>query len=58
MIPQPLIVPLVMANFDKLASEATYKCQIKTPFRMSDFTILDENDKFVAKVPEGMRKEI
>ena len=46
MIPQPLIVPLVLANFDKLASQATYKCQIKKPFRMSDFTILDENDKY------------
>ena len=50
MIPQPLIVPLVMANFDKLASEATYKCQIKTPFRMSDFTILDENDKYFPRI--------
>ena len=45
MIPQPLIVPLVMVNFDKLASQATFKCQIKTPFRMSDYTIIDQNEK-------------
>ena len=44
MDPQPLIVPLVMANFDKLASEDTFKCQIKPPFRMSDLGITDKKD--------------
>ena len=44
MDPQPLIVPLVMANFDKLASEDTFKCEIKPPFRMSDLGITDKKD--------------
>ena len=57
MIPQPLIVPLVMVNFDKLASQATYKCQIKTPFRMSDFTILDENDKYFPRIIKKINEQ-
>ena len=57
MIPQPLIVPLVMVNFDKLASQATYKCQIKTPFRMSDFTILDENDKYFSRIIKKINEQ-
>lgn len=36
---QPLIVPIVMVNFDKLPSEAPYKCQIMPPFRMRDFGV-------------------
>jgi len=36
---QPLVVPIVMANFDKLPSEATFKCQIMPPFRMSDYGV-------------------
>jgi len=32
----PLIVPLVMTNFDKLSSETIYRCEIKKPFRLSD----------------------
>ena len=31
----PLIVPLVMVNFDYLNSETTYRCEIKKPFRLS-----------------------
>ena len=42
--PQPKIVPVIMANFDKLLSEATYKCEIMKPFKMSDHGINDEND--------------
>ena len=57
MIPQPVIVPLVMANFDKLASETTFKCQIKTPFRMSDFTILDENDKYFPRIVKRINEQ-
>ena len=57
MIPQPVIVPLVMANFDKLASETTFKCQIKTPFRMSDFTILDENDKYFPRIVKKINEQ-
>ena len=42
--PEPKIVPIVMANFDKLLSKTTYKCEIMKPFRMSDHGINDEND--------------
>ena len=45
MDPQPLIVPLVMANFDKLASKDIFKCEIKPPFTMSDMGITDKNDR-------------
>jgi len=38
------IVPLVMANFDMLPHETTYKCQIMPPFKMSDYGITDSND--------------
>ena len=31
----PLIVPLVMVNFDYFNSETTYRCEIKKPFRLS-----------------------
>ena len=31
----PVIVPLVMVNFDYLNSETTYRCEIKKPFRLS-----------------------
>lgn len=36
---QPLIVPIVLVNFDQLPSEAPYKCQIMPPFRMCDFGV-------------------
>ena len=51
MDPQPLIVPLVMANFDKLASKDTFKCEIKPPFTMSDMGITDKNDR---NLPEAV----
>jgi lysophospholipase L1-like esterase len=41
---QPTIVPIVMANFDKLPSTTTYKCQIMSPFKMSDYGITNPND--------------
>ena len=40
---QPLVVPIVMANFDKLPSEAPFKCQIMPPFRMSDFGVISSD---------------
>lgn len=42
---QPLIVPIVMANFDKRASEAPYKCQIMPPFRMHDLVGMNPDSK-------------
>lgn len=32
----PLIVPLVMVNFDKYHSRTVYRCEIKKPFRLSE----------------------
>ena len=47
----PLIVPLVMVNFDYLHSETTYRCEIKKPFRLStkinDFENKKELNDFV-----------
>ena len=40
----PLIVPLVMVNFDYLNSETTYRCEIKKPFRLSS-KLNDEKNK-------------
>jgi len=38
----PLVVPLVMTNFDKLNSETIYRCEIKKPFRLS--SLVDDYD--------------
>ena len=38
----PLVVPLVMTNFDKLNSETIYRCEIKKPFRLSG--LVDDYD--------------
>ena len=42
--PEPKIVPVVMANFDKLLSKSLYKCEIMKPFKMSDHGIYGPND--------------
>ena len=42
--PEPKIVPIVMANFDKLFSKSLYKCEIMKPFKMSDHGIYGPND--------------
>ena len=42
--PEPKIVPVVMANFDKLLSKSLYKCEIMEPFKMSDHGIYGPND--------------
>ena len=55
--PQPWIIPLVMANFDKLPSEVTFKCEIKPPFKMSDLGITDENDAAFPKVVENLNND-
>ena len=57
MDPQPWIVPLVMANFDKLPSEAIFKCEIKPPFKMSDLGITDEKDPALPKVVENLNND-
>ena len=33
----PIVVPLVMVNFDKLNSQTIYRCEIKNSFRLSEF---------------------
>ena len=52
----PLIVPLVMVNFDYLHSETTYRCEIKKPFRLSskinDFENKKELNDFVISFQE------
>ena len=57
MSPQPLIVPLVMANFDKLASQDTYKCEIKPPFKMCDLGITDKNDPALPRVVANLNQQ-
>lgn len=57
MSPQPLIVPLVMANFDKLASQETYKCEIKPPFKMRDLGITDKNDASLPRVVANLNQQ-
>lgn len=42
--PEPKIVPIVMANFDKLISKEVFKCEIFKPFKMSDHGITHPND--------------
>ena len=42
---QPLIVPIVIANFDRLPSEAPFKCQIMPPFRMRDFGVYNADSE-------------
>lgn len=52
----PIIVPLVMVNFDYLHSETTYRCEIKKPFRLSskinDFENKKELNNFVISFQE------
>ncbi len=48
-VEQPWIVPLVMVNFDKLPSKATYKCQIMPPFRMQDYGVYSPESETLNK---------
>ena len=57
MDPQPLIVPLVMANFDQLASKAVYRCEIKPPFKMSDLGITNHQDPNFPKAVEHLNEQ-
>lgn len=42
--PEPKIVPIVNVNFENLVSEGNFKCEIKQPFKMSDFGITNSDD--------------
>ena len=55
--PQPKIVPIVMANFDKLLSESTYKCEIMKPFKMSDYGIYEGDDPTLVKFVKDYNKQ-
>ena len=54
---QPKIVPVVMANFDKLPSEATFKCEIKPPFKISDYGITDRDDPNLSTVIKSINDD-
>jgi len=54
---QPKIVPVVMANFDKLPSEATFKCEIKPPFKISDYGITDRDDPNLSAVIKSINDD-
>tara|TARA_B100001027_G_C16263667_1_gene330774 strand:+ start:691 stop:2070 length:1380 start_codon:yes stop_codon:yes gene_type:complete len=54
---QPKIVPIVMANFDKLPSEATFKCEIKPPFKISDYGITDRDDPNLSAVIKSINDD-
>jgi lysophospholipase L1-like esterase len=56
MNPQPMIVPIVLANFDSLPENADYKCQIMPPFRMSDYGIHDPKDVRMNQVVETINR--
>jgi lysophospholipase L1-like esterase/1-acyl-sn-glycerol-3-phosphate acyltransferase len=57
MNPQPMIVPIVLANFDSLPENADYKCQIMPPFRMSDYGIHDPKDVRMNQVVETINRQ-
>ena len=54
---QPKIVPIVMANFDKLVSESTYKCELMKPFKMSDYEIYDGDDPRLIEFVKDYNKQ-
>jgi lysophospholipase L1-like esterase len=55
--PEPKIVPVVMANFDKLLSKSLYKCEIMKPFKMSDHGIYGPNDPKLLSFVEGFNSK-
>ena len=56
MNPQPKIVPIVLANFDQLPKDVTYKCKIMQPFRMSDYGIFDPKNPSIDQVVETINR--
>ena len=57
MNPQPKIVPVVMANFDKLPHKTNYKCQIMPSFKMSDYGIHSDQDENLGGIVNGIEKQ-
>lgn len=59
---QPLLVPIVMANFDKLPSQAPFKCHIMPPFQMRDFGVSSPDSKLlngaVQKINDNFKKGV
>lgn len=54
---QPLIVPIVMVNFDKLPSKATYKCAIMPAFQMKDFGVNNPDSNRLTTVIEKINRK-
>ena len=46
-----------MANFDKLLSQSTYKCEIMKPFKMSDYGIYDGDDPRLIEFVKDYNKQ-
>ncbi len=58
---EPLIVPIVMANFDKRISEYKYACKVKKPFKLSEMmNAYGKTDvkKFLRQYENEYRQEI
>ena len=60
--PEPLIVPIVMLNFDRRARYNTFKCEILKPFKVSDYLpkqySRDQMGQFLANYQSEFKKEI
>ena len=46
-----------MANFDKLLSQSTYKCEIMKPFKMSDYGIYKDDDPRLVEFVKDYNKQ-
>ena len=46
-----------MANFDKLLSQSTYKCEIMKPFKMSDYGIYEDDDPRLVEFVKDYNKQ-
>jgi CRP-like cAMP-binding protein len=54
--PQPLIVPIAVANFDQKLTQATLVAVIHPPFRLSDHVPSGSDDDALAAFAEGLRE--
>jgi CRP-like cAMP-binding protein len=59
---EPMIIPVVMANFDKRARNNQFRCRILKPYKMSDFvndaTDKNEMKEFLSKQQDIFKKQI